>query len=611
MAGEDSDGHEGDGYIPEDPHFFPKFDFDDENDSDNFGFSNILHPDQYDEGGLVGEANPNENYFDGRHLGYLPKSPDFFIDINSDMETEINTDEFRELLRPHEHDARTLVENAANPNENHFDEHDVGYVPQEPILPQQIHIDQGIAPFVFEFSHPKEHDDADTLIEEDANLSENYSHGHEVGDFPTDYHSQEHIIEEHHVEGNMIGNFATSEQHGSENDFRGNRTEKWPGWPGQNIFRLLVPVKQVGCIIGPKGEYIKKIIEETMARIKVLSGPPGITERAVLISAREVPHCTVPPAVKGLLRVHEQVLNDTASITSGAVCSIITRLLVPDSQGRSLIGKQGFTIKSIQEYTGCIIRVLRSGSRPVFALEDDSVVEIHGESAGVHKAVELIALHLRKFLVDHSIIGMQRLDVQVNNNMIQSQTWGLPPLGVPENPVAAAGGHDFASNHQYMPHFNHYGNYYHLPQDPSPAYATDSSMEVHSSSVEPKSSVETKDTQYMQIPMSYADAVFGASGANISYIRSASGASVTIRETEYMPGLMTVEISGTSSEIQTAELLVQNFLAGATCTEHDHIEGSNSRSDSSYAPSESSGAGDHTNLPSQNDVPLDGTTFGH
>ncbi|KAI9125394.1 hypothetical protein K1719_004010 [Acacia pycnantha] len=42
----------------------------------------------------------------------------------------------------------------------------------------------------------------------------------------------------------------------------------------------------------------------------------------------------------------------------------------------------------------------------VFALRDDSVVEIQGESSGVHKAVELIATHLRKFLVDQSIVGV-------------------------------------------------------------------------------------------------------------------------------------------------------------------------------------------------------------
>ena len=41
---------------------------------------------------------------------------------------------------------------------------------------------------------------------------------------------------------------------------------------------------------------------------------------------------------------------------------------------------------------------------PPFALPDDSVVEVQGEPAGVHKAIELIANHLRKFLVDRSVV---------------------------------------------------------------------------------------------------------------------------------------------------------------------------------------------------------------
>lgn len=57
--------------------------------------------------------------------------------------------------------------------------------------------------------------------------------------------------------------------------------KKWPGWPGENVFRILVPAHKVGSIIGRKGEHIKKICEETKARIKILDGPPGTTERTV------------------------------------------------------------------------------------------------------------------------------------------------------------------------------------------------------------------------------------------------------------------------------------------------------------------------------------------
>lgn len=49
---------------------------------------------------------------------------------------------------------------------------------------------------------------------------------------------------------------------------------------------------------------------------------------------------------------------------------------------------------------------LSAENLPAVALPDDSVVEIQGEPAGLHKAVELIGTHLRKFLVDRSVIGI-------------------------------------------------------------------------------------------------------------------------------------------------------------------------------------------------------------
>jgi hypothetical protein len=46
-------------------------------------------------------------------------------------------------------------------------------------------------------------------------------------------------------------------------------------------------------------------------------------------------------------------------------------------------------------------------------LQDDSVVEIQGEPAGLHKAVELILNHLRKFLVDRSVVGVFETQVSL------------------------------------------------------------------------------------------------------------------------------------------------------------------------------------------------------
>lgn len=75
---------------------------------------------------------------------------------------------------------------------------------------------------------------------------------------------------------------ASSDKHGRDDDQAVVGSEKrWPGWPGESVFRILIPAQKVGGIIGRKGEYIKKMCEESRARIKILDGPPGAPERAV------------------------------------------------------------------------------------------------------------------------------------------------------------------------------------------------------------------------------------------------------------------------------------------------------------------------------------------
>lgn len=43
---------------------------------------------------------------------------------------------------------------------------------------------------------------------------------------------------------------------------------------------------------------------------------------------------------------------------------------------------------------------------PALAQQDDRIIEIQGQPEGVHKAVELTASFLRKFLVDHSVLPL-------------------------------------------------------------------------------------------------------------------------------------------------------------------------------------------------------------
>ncbi|KAH6824008.1 RNA-binding KH domain-containing protein [Perilla frutescens var. hirtella] len=351
--------------------------------------------------------------------------------------------------------------------------------------------------------------------------------------------------------------------------------KKWPGWPGENVFRMLVPAQKVGGIIGRKGEYIKKICEETKARIKILDGPPGSMERTVMVSAKEEPDLTIPPALDGLLKIHKHI-NDLGSDAANAPAggTFCTRLLVAATQAGSLIGKQGATIKSIQDDSHCTIRVIGGENLPAIALPDDSVVEIQGEPAGLDKAVEIIGTHLRKFLVDRSVIGVFEMQMQMpsgraNQNVHASQSWGPPQSAFPMNP----GGHGYGSDHSYMaPPPHQYDDYYppadmpsfdNQPRSGPPNYGRDMSMGAHATNVQPQQAVISKVTKNIQIQLAYADAVIGVNGANISYIRRTSGATIAIQETRGVPGEMTVEINGSASQVQAAHQLIQNSIADA------------------------------------------------
>eukprot|EP00268_Persea_americana_P061428 TRINITY_DN775_c0_g2_i3.p1 TRINITY_DN775_c0_g2~~TRINITY_DN775_c0_g2_i3.p1 ORF type:complete len:272 (-),score=60.42 TRINITY_DN775_c0_g2_i3:364-1179(-) len=206
----------------------------------------------------------------------------------------------------------------------------------------------------------------------------------------------------------------------------------------------------------------------------------------------------------------------------------------------------------------------------VFALQDDKVVEVQGEPKGVHKAIELIASRLRKFLVDRSVLPLFEMNMCVPNSHMEPSmphpSWGGDTQGFPN-----AGGSGFGDNSHFMPPRQH-DNYYPLdfpsldkqPHQGPPSFGRDAPMGIHpSTNAQIPAPIIKQVTQHMQIPLAYADSVIGTAGANISYIRRASGATITIQESKGMPGEMTVEINGTATEVQTAQQLIQNFMAQA------------------------------------------------
>lgn len=47
-----------------------------------------------------------------------------------------------------------------------------------------------------------------------------------------------------------------------------------------------------------------------------------------------------------------------------------------------------------------------AGELPIYASTDERIVELQGEASKVLKAVEAVVRHLRKFLVDHSVLPL-------------------------------------------------------------------------------------------------------------------------------------------------------------------------------------------------------------
>ncbi|KAM1724503.1 hypothetical protein ACFX11_022943 [Malus domestica] len=376
------------------------------------------------------------------------------------------------------------------------------------------------------------------------------------------------------------------------NDSTSIADKRWPGWPGDCVFRLIVPVLKVGSIIGRKGELIKKMCEETRARIRVLDGAVGNPDRIVLISAREEPEVPLSPAMDAVIRIFKRVSGLTESEGSGAAgvafCSI--RLLVASTQAINLIGKQGSLIKSIQESTGSSVRVLSGEEVPSYAAADERIVELQGEALKVLKAVEAVVAHLRKFLVDHSVIPLfEKMHSTISQERQPDTTWADKSLLHTASQTGVSTNYPLSSKREslfleretqlesqlpsagislYGKDLSIYGKYPSIyGQDPSvyrqgSIYGQDPSLSsIRSSGIgRPGAPIVTQIAQTMQIPLSYAEDIIGVEGSNIAFIRRSSGAILTVQESRGLPDEITVEIKGTSSQVQMAQQLIQEVI---------------------------------------------------
>ncbi|PKI56675.1 hypothetical protein CRG98_022925 [Punica granatum] len=310
--------------------------------------------------------------------------------------------------------------------------------------------------------------------------------------------------------------------------------------------------------------------EETRARIRVLDAPVGTPDRIVLISGKEELEAPLSPAMDAVTRVFKRVSglpesegDPKAASAAAAFCSI--RFLVASTQAINLIGKQGSLIKSIQENTGASVRVLPEGDLPFYASADERIVEIQGEASKVLNAIEAVVGHLRKFLVDHSVLPLFEKTVTAQAQQDRpAETWSdksLPP------PVAQVGfgGTDYSLPAKREPLYLERESRLETQIATSGVslYGQDPALSgIRSSRVgRAGAPIVTQVAQTMQVPLTYAEDIIGIGGASIAYIRRTSGAILTVQESRVLPDEITVEIKGTASQVQTAQQLIQEFIS--------------------------------------------------
>ncbi|THG16217.1 hypothetical protein TEA_008576 [Camellia sinensis var. sinensis] len=148
------------------------------------------------------------------------------------------------------------------------------------------------------------------------------------------------------------------------------------------IFRIIVPSKQIGKVIGKVGSRIQKIREETKATIKIADAISRHEDRVIIISSKDSDN-TISDAENALHQIASLILKDddgnleALKVGAGHVAANTIRLLIAGSQAGGLIGISGQNIEKLRISSGATITVLAQSQLPLCASahESDRVVQ--------------------------------------------------------------------------------------------------------------------------------------------------------------------------------------------------------------------------------------------
>ncbi|XP_072573121.1 poly(rC)-binding protein 3-like isoform X3 [Paramormyrops kingsleyae] len=327
--------------------------------------------------------------------------------------------------------------------------------------------------------------------------------------------------------------------------------------------RLLMHGKEVGSIIGKKGETVKKMREESGARINISEG--SCPERIVTITG---PTDAIFKAFSMIAVKFEEEIN--ASMTNSTVTSkppVTLRLVVPASQCGSLIGKGGSKIKEIRETTGAQVQV----AGDMLPNSTERAVTISGSPEAIIQCVKQICVVMLESPPKGATIPYRPKSTstpilfaggQMRTDTILGSA-GTPavlaqPQPSPDMPeIWSAGPKTFTIQGQYaIPHPDltklHQLAMQHSPFTPlgqnNPTFpGLDTST--------PASSHE------FTIPNDLIGCIIGRQGSKINEIRQMSGAQIKISNATEGSGERQVTITGPPANISLAQYLINARLS--------------------------------------------------
>ncbi|XP_065940916.1 poly(rC)-binding protein 3 isoform X4 [Magallana gigas] len=313
--------------------------------------------------------------------------------------------------------------------------------------------------------------------------------------------------------------------------------------------RMIMQGKEVGSIIGKKGDNIKKFREDSGAKINISDG--SCPERIVTVTGTT--EC-IHKAFTMICKKFEEDLQNTPTVPKPPVT---LRLVVPASQCGSLIGKGGSKIKEIRETTGASIQVASemlpnsteravtvSGTADAITLCIQNICSIMLESPPKGATIQyrpkpvvppVIFAGGQAYTVPGQMQGVQASELSKLHQLSLGQPIPIIPCTSPQLIQATMPG---------LPHM-------------AAAYPRATNTVPQALPAQPQ---QQQTTTEMAIPNDLIGCIIGRGGQKINEIRQMSGAMIKISNAEEGAPDRKVTITGTPETIGLAQYLINTSM---------------------------------------------------